>query len=84
MTCEEEPREREVSETGVKALNRAGATGPRQAHKGRRHSCLKAALSSALGSHTGSHADFFAEESCCMTAVTQSGALDVSRQELSP
>lgn len=28
MTCEEEPREWEVSETGVKALNRAGATGP--------------------------------------------------------
>lgn len=83
MTCEEEPREREVSETGVKALNRAGATGPRQAHKGRRHSCLKAALSSALGSHTGSHADFCGGELLhgCRHAV---GALDVSRQELSP
>lgn len=28
MTCEEEPREREVSEAGLKAVNREGPTGP--------------------------------------------------------
>lgn len=76
MSCEEEPREREVSEAGVKALNGAAATGPRQAHKGRRHSCLKAAPSSALRSHTASHADSGRGK------LLHDAALDTSRQEL--
>lgn len=52
-----------MSETGVKALNRAGATGPPNNTKeapqlfGGKTS-LQEALSSALSSQTGTHADF--------------------------
>lgn len=62
MTCEEEPREWEVSETGVKALNRAGATGPPNNTKeapqlfGGKTS-LGEAVSSAPSSQPGTHAD---------------------------
>lgn len=52
-----------MSETGVKALNRAGATGPPNNTKEAPqlfggNTSLHEALSSALSSQTGTHADF--------------------------
>lgn len=55
-----------MSETGVKALNRAGATGPPNNTKEApqlfgSNTNLHEALSSALSSQTGTHADFVSQ-----------------------